>query len=642
MIPSEEEDHIRSKRSVTKTIRRRKNYDIPREPGEGIRSDTVYKYVGKPYRWWWQLIYPVRGRFIVAFILTGISMSLSTAVSAVIGMFVDNVYEGKDLTLILPYCLMIVGIPVFRSLVGLSYRGIYENTSQNLMMRLRQGLYRHLQGLDQPFYDRNSVGDIMARMTGDLDMVRHFTSYVLMAIFEQIMLFTMGMILMFSINWVLTLATLALSPLIVILANKFRKEVRPVWDQVRKGFSSLNSVVQQNIGGNRVVKAFVRKEHEVDGFEYKNEEYRKVSLKSVSVWLKYIPALDGISNFLAVPVILLGGIFVIKGSMTIGGLVAFNGILFVVSTPMRMLGGLMNEIQRYAASADKIIEMLNTRSRVKNPEIPVVANDPENDTVIEFSDVCFRYPTERTISTGNKTEKTVLKNISFRITKGQKIGIVGATGSGKTTIINLIARFYDVSSGKLKIYGHDIREFDIHDLRRKIGIVMQDVFLFSDTVEGNVAYGRLDAPFDEVRRMAEIAAADKFISSMPEGYETIVGERGVGLSGGQRQRISLARALCFDPEILILDDTTSAIDMETEFEIQKNLDRFQRDKTVITIAHRISSVRNCDLILVIDKGRIVEQGTHEELVALGGTYHEVYLTQSGIAFDRSGISEERR
>ena len=621
---------------------RRKSYHIPHESGEGIRSETVFKYVGKPYRWWLQLIAPVRGRYTVAFILTGISMSLSTAVSAVIGMFVDNVYEGKDLSLIAPYCLMIVAIPVFRSLVNVLYRGIYENASQDLMMRLRQGLYRHLQALDQPFYDRNSVGDIMARMTGDLDMVRHFTSYVLMAVFEQIMLFVMGMILMFSISWMLTLAALALSPVIVLLANKFRREVRPVWSMVRQGFSSLNSAVQQNISGNRVVKAFVRKNHEVSEFEEKNDGYRKVSLKSVEVWLRFIPALDGISNFLAVPVILLGGILVIKGSMTIGGLVAFNGILFVVSTPMRMLGGLMNEIQRYAASADKIIDMLNTKPLVKDPEHPSEVDFSDNETVIEFSDVSFRYPSGDSVNTHGDAERTVLKNISFKVRKKQKIGIVGATGSGKTTIVNLIARFYDVSAGRLEIYGHDIRDYDVHDLRRKIGIVMQDVFLFSDTVEGNIAYGKPDAATDKVRKMAECAAADKFISSMPDRYNTIVGERGVGLSGGQKQRISLARALCFDPEILILDDTTSAIDMETEFEIQKNLERYQSDKTVITIAHRISSVRNCDVIIVLEKGRIIEQGTHEELVALGGTYHEVYLMQSGIVFDKPVISDERR
>lgn len=647
-------------------------YKIPEDPGDGMDSGTAYQYAGKPYRWWWAIVKPVRGRFVVSFVLTGISMSLATAVSVVLGWFVDDVYGKGDLSKILPYCILIVSVPLFRSLVGIFYRYLYENASQNVLMRLRAGLYYHLQDLDTPYYDKTSVGDIMARMTGDIDMVRHFTSYVLMAIAEQFIVFVSGIIIMFFISWQLTLSALALAPAIIIIVNKFRVEVRPIWEQVRTQYTKLNSVVQQNIGGNRVVKAFVRKDHETAKFEAENDGYRKINLKSAAVWTKYIPALDALSNMLAVPVILVGAILVVKGKMTLGGMVSFNGILFVISNPMRMMGGLFNEIQRFATSAEKIIELFMEKPRVSSPrrssqeqqtdplnseacrpETPSVCRTAaaafDNATAVEFKDVSFRYFADRTTKSQSTQWDTkdeydtmisgnyALKGITFKALKGQKIGIVGATGSGKTTLINLMMRFYDATSGTVLINGKDIRGYQLDELRDHIGIVMQDLFLFSDTIEGNIAYGRPESPDEDVYGSAGIAQADGFIRAMPDGYDTIVGERGVGLSGGQRQRISLARALCFNPDILILDDTTSAIDMETEFEIQKNLNTYFSGKTVFVIAHRISSVRNADRIIVLEDGEIAETGTHEELIAQKGIYYDVYLTQTGLAFDCSNV-----
>ncbi len=629
-------------------------YRIPSDLGEGLRPETAYTFASKPYRWWWVLVKPVRGRFLSAFILTGISMSLATAVSVVLGRFVDDVYGKGDFAKILPYCALIVGIPLFRSLVGLTYRFIYENASQDLLMRLRAGLYLHLQRLDTTFYERTSVGDIMTRMTGDIDMVRHFTSYVLMATAEQVIIFISGIIVMLTLSWQLTLASLIFAPAMVFIANKFRIEVRPIWDQVRKQYSRLNSVVQQNISGNRVVKAFVRKDYETAKFETENDGYRNINMKSAMMWVRYIPILDSLSNMLSVPVILLGAILVINGQMTLGGMVSFSGILFVISSPMRNLGGLINEIQRFAASAEKLIELMMEKPRVASP----AEHSPQpaeghfaNDISVEFRNVSFGYFTNRTskVSHGSWdteeeynariTDSYALRNITFKAGKGQKIGIVGATGSGKTTLINLIMRFYDATSGTILIDGKDIREYSLDELRRHIGIVMQDVFLFSDTVEGNIAYGRPEVPDQTVYDSARFAQADDFIRAMPDGYDTIVGERGVGLSGGQRQRISLARALCLDPDILILDDTTSAIDMETEFEIQSNLGRYFGGKTVFVIAHRISSVRNSDRIIVLENGGIAETGSHDELIAMKGIYYDIYMTQTGLAFDRNAGKE---
>lgn len=673
--------------------RKQKSFDATIEnPGEGINPETVYLYVGKPFRWLWELVKPVRYKFIIAVILTTISMSMVTIGATVTGWFVDDVYGKGDTAKILLYCLLLVSVPVIRSILGLIYRFLYEICSQDILLRLRTGIYRHLQGMDSPFYDKTSVGDLMSRMTGDIEMVRHSVAYTVVACLEQFFIFTIGILFIFSINWILALTALAFSPFIIFITTRFSKEVRPIWDQVRKQFSLLNAAVQQNISGNRIVKAFVRADYETEKFEKQNDSYRNINLKSVAVWIKYIPALDGLANFLTIPVILVGGILVIKGQMTLGGLVAFNGLLFVISNPMRSVGGLINEVQKFAASAEKIIELLMEKADVAPKENPAKAKEntkkgkaesnttedskTENnktssgignltegsgDTITEgdsesaqsvvFDHVYFQYFANRVRHakmdslTGDKSDKKdfdsdyVLKDISFAARKGETIGIIGSTGSGKTTLINMIARFFDATKGQVIINGKNVKDYSLLDLRKKIGIVMQEVFLFSDTVEGNIAYGNASAPIEEVYRYAKIAQADKFISNMPEGYDTIIGERGVGLSGGQRQRIALARALCVDPDILILDDTTSAIDMETEFEIQKGLDKIFSDRIVFVVAHRISSVRKADKIIVLDKGVIAETGNHEELIARKGIYYNVYMTQSGLFDDNTAESE---
>ena len=342
-------------------------------------------------------------------------------------------------------------------------------------------------------------------------------------------------------------------------------------------------------------------------------------MASADVSKKYLPWLDGFAGSLNVIALVLGGLFVIQGRMTIGDLVAFNGFLWMLNMPMRMSGWLINDVQRFTASSIKIRQLLATK-----PKIPI-AREKEAEPIqgyVTFDHGSFHF--------SDDPETPILSDVSFSAKPGETIGILGETGSGKTTLVNLIARFYDPTKGTVYIDGKDAKSYSVRKLRENISMVMQDVFLFSNTIEDNIAFGNTLANLEQVQMMAEIADAHSFISRMPEGYATIVGERGVGLSGGQKQRISLARALTKDPAILILDDTTSAVDMETESKIQKELGRLTEKKTTFIIAHRISSVREANLILMMEKGRVVESGTHSELVEQKGKYFDVYQKQLGL------------
>ena len=378
-------------------------------------------------------------------------------------------------------------------------------------------------------------------------------------------------------------------------------------------------MVEENIGGNRVVKAFARENYEIDKFKAYNQDFKTRNMASAEVSRTYLPWLDGLAGSLNVIALVLGGIFVINGDMTLGDLVAFNGYLWMLNNPMRMSGWLINDVQRFSAACIKIRQMLAQESKI--PVHEKKALEPIKGFV-EFKHVSFHF--------SDDPDQNVLEDVSFKIGPGQTLGILGETGSGKTTLVNLVGRFYDPTEGEVLIDGKNAKEYPVRQMRENISMVMQDVFLFSNTISDNIAFGNPLADENFIRQMAVVADADTFISRMPQGYETIVGERGVGLSGGQKQRISLARALAKDPSILILDDTTSAVDMETESKIQQELTKLTGEKTTFIIAHRISSVREADQILMMEKGRVIEQGTHEELVAKKGRYFEVYQKQLGL------------
>ena len=555
-------------------------------------------------------------KYSIALILVLITSLLSMINPFLAGDIVDRVLNGNEKNILIPILIIMLVVVVIKGILTYTYQMIFERVSQDILLNIRKDLYSKLLKLDFDYYNNTKTGDIMARMTGDTDALRHFIAWVVYNILSNLSVFIFAIISMAIVSLPLTLFMLAICPIIAIITIKMGVQISPTFYNIREAYSRLNSVTQENISGNRVVKAFSREDYEIEKFNKENLNYKEKNMDTTKIIGKYMPALEYLSSFLSIIMILVGGILVINKSMTLGDLVIFNGLLWALNNPMRMAGYLINDTERFIASSIKIRELLNTESNIKNSKAPVKSERIHGD--ILFDNVSFNYG-----------DTAALKNVSFEAKCGQTIGIIGPTGAGKSTLVNLICRFYDATEGEVLIDYTPIKNIDIKQLRSSIGMAMQDIFLFSDTIEGNIAYGNPSVSLDKVKDIAKLSEAHGFISEMPEGYDTIIGERGVGLSGGQRQRISLARALITNPSILILDDTTSAVDMETEFKIQKEVNLNNPNRTNFIIAHRISSVKSADLILVLDNGRIIESGTHDSLVNNKGYYYEVYKTQFG-------------
>ena len=532
------------------------------------------------------------------------------------GKLVDEVIMKNKLNMLIYILRIMILVTVIKAIIRYTYQMTFERVSQNVIFEIRQQMYNKLQELDLDYYNKTRTGDIMARMTGDMDAIRHFVAWVMYNIFENVTVFIFAIGSMFIINAKFTIFMFLLTPIVAYCAYKMTIESNPIFYDIREQFSKLNTVVQENISGNRVVKAFAKEKYEISKFEERNKSYMDSNMDLAKVTQKYMPILNGLSNMFTVVMILVGGILIINDKLTIGELVMFNGLIWAINNPMNMVGWLINDVQRFIAASRKIRILLSEETKIKNPVDGIKPKKINGE--IEFRNVNFEYGYE-----------TVLKNINFHIKPGQRVAIFGQTGSGKSTIINLIERFYDVTSGEILIDGVNVKEYDIHALRKNISTSMQDVFLFSNTIEDNIRYGIPEIENSRIAWAAEMSDADNFINKLSESYGTIVGERGVGLSGGQKQRITLARSIIKDPSILILDDTTSALDVETEAVIQKNLNAIYKDKTTFIIAHRISSIKNSDLILVLDNGEIVESGTHGELINAHGHYYEVYKEQYG-------------
>ena len=541
---------------------------------------------------------------------------------ALTSRLIDEVIVAQNPDPLLSILAVMLAVKLGRE--GLRYLMVIflETDSQNVIFNLRSRLFTKLQYNDLSFFDRHRTGDLMTRMSADLDWCRHFLSYIDYRIIDAVCTFLFATVYLAIVNWKLTLLLIVITPVLLLITKFFSKHVRPRFVFMREKLSEMNTAAQENIAGNRVVKAFAREEYEKERFEEKNQAFMDSHLRINKLWLTFFPMIELLVNAIQLVTVFVGGLFIIRGELTPGQLAVFTGLSWAVSNPMRELGNLINDLQRFSTSAAKVMELDLGRPEIV--DAPDAQDHGRMEGGIEFDRVSFKMDNQ-----------PILTDVSFSVQPGQTVAVMGPTGSGKTTLIHLLARFYDVTDGAVRVDGCDVRQWKLQQLRGGIGTATQDVFLFSDTVEGNIAFGNQELTVEEVRDFARRADAAEFIERLPEGYDTIIGERGVGLSGGQRQRIALARALAVRPSILIMDDTTSAVDSETEQYIQRQLRSLPFDCTKFIIAQRISSMRDADLILVLQDGKISESGTHEELLKKRGYYWQTYCLQYGISMEEA-------
>ena len=562
-------------------------------------------------------------RQILALVISAVTSALLLVNPALSQRLIDDVIVAQNPEPLLGILAVMLAVKLGREASRYLMVILLEGNSQNVLFNLRTKLFRKLQYNDMRFFDQHRAGDLMTRMSADLDWCRHFISYIDYRVIDSVCVFLFTGVYLFTVNWKLTLMMIVITPVLMVITKFYSAHVRPRFIAMRDRLSDMNTAAQENIAGNRVVKAFAREEYEKEQFEQRNRAYLESNLRINKLWLTFYPFIELLANAIMLITVFVGALFIVRGELTPGQLAVFTGLSWALSNPMRDLGNLLNDMQRFSTSAAKVMEL-----DYINPSIVDSPDAKDHDRMegkIEFRDVSFNFDT-----------KKVIDHVSFTVQPGQTVAVMGPTGGGKTTLINLLARFYDVSEGEILVDDCNVKDWKLQQLRGGIGTATQDVFLFSDTVEGNVAFGNQELTLEEVKDFTRRAAAGDFVEKLSEGYDTIIGERGVGLSGGQRQRIALARALAVKPSILIMDDTTSAVDMETEQYIQQQLRELPFPCTKFIIAQRISSMRDADLILVLKDGRIAERGTHEELVRLHGYYYQTYALQNDLPAEEVG------
>lgn len=480
---------------------------------------------------------------------------------------------------------------------------------------LRDSLYKKLQVLSFKYYDNAKTGDLMSRLTADVEGFRFFLSVGFSELVRIVLLILFSLSVMFYYSIPLAIVTMAAMPFLTFVVLRFDKRVHPAFRKIRKSLGRLNTRVQENIGGMHTVKSLSRENFEIERFSLSNDDYRQDYLKTASIWSRYFPLMEFIGDFCAVALLAYGGFLVINDSLGLGELVAFFSLVWYIMGPLMNLGFVVNQFSQAKASGERLIEILDAKEDVVEKDHAI---DRPIKGHVTFKDVTLTYT-----SNGDHA----LENITFDAPPGKTIGLIGATGSGKTSITQLITRFYEPEIGEVLIDNTSVDEYKLQTLRKYIGFVLQESFLFSTSIRENIAYGNPNVSDEQIIDAAKRAQAHDFIMEMPKGYETMLGERGMGLSGGQKQRIAIARAICINPSILILDDATSAVDMETEFKIQKALKEVMQGRTSFIIAHRISSLKHADEILVLEEGRIVERGTHDFLVQNSGPYQRIFDIQ---------------
>lgn len=529
-------------------------------------------------------------------------------------IFIDNVIVLKKYELLTNLLISILAISLLRTVLGYIKEYCFDYMSTKITTDVKMDLFHHIQSLSFSYFDNMNTGELMSRIGEDVENVWKSLGFGINLIIENTLYFIIASIILFKLNWILAIICLFTMPFLIYITTKLKKETDSQFDKISDAIAVLNTTAQENIAGVRLIKAFAREKYEVLKFLKLNIKNHDLNIGLNYIWSRYNPLQDFLGNISTILVVSIGGILVINDKMSIGTLVAFNSYIWMMIWPIRMIGIFTNVVSQGSASAKKIEKIFNIKPKIVNPENPTFLDSIKGD--IEFKNVTFKYNSE-----------IVLRNINLKIPAESTVAIMGSTGSGKSSLINLIGRYYDVTSGNVLIDGVDVRNINLKFLRTQMAIVPQDTFLFSDTIENNIKFSNNNASNFEIEKACLDSCSLDFITELDDGFNTIIGERGIGLSGGQKQRLSIARALVKKSKILILDDSTSALDMDTEYNLLKNLYNRNEKITTFIIAHRISAVKNADLIIFLDKGKIVEMGNHKDLIDKKGYYYEVYSEQ---------------